>query len=34
MKDGVHEGLVTLGGDVPIWERVFTVNPLVLWGRR
>jgi flavin reductase (DIM6/NTAB) family NADH-FMN oxidoreductase RutF len=26
--------LVTLSGDLPIWERVFTVNPLVVVGTR
>jgi flavin reductase (DIM6/NTAB) family NADH-FMN oxidoreductase RutF len=30
----VREGVVTLRGDFPIWERVFTVNPLVLVGTR
>jgi flavin reductase (DIM6/NTAB) family NADH-FMN oxidoreductase RutF len=34
MKESPGEGLVTLQGDAPIWERVFTVNPLVLVGTR
>jgi len=34
MKHDIREGLVTLGGDEPVWERVFTVNPLVLVGTK
>lgn len=30
----VQGELVTLRGDEPVWERVFTVNPLVLVGTR
>ncbi len=29
-----ERGLITLGGDQPIWERFFTVAPLVLVGTR
>jgi flavin reductase (DIM6/NTAB) family NADH-FMN oxidoreductase RutF len=29
-----HRGLITLTGDHPIWERFFTVAPLVLVGTR
>src|SRR5215207_802970 len=32
MREHAREGIVTLRGDLPIWERVFTVNPLVLVG--
>jgi flavin reductase (DIM6/NTAB) family NADH-FMN oxidoreductase RutF len=32
MREHAREGLVSLRGDLPIWERVFTVNPLVLIG--
>ena len=34
MKSHVHGDVVTLQGDFPIWERVFTVNPLVLVGTK
>lgn len=34
MKESPGGGLVTLQRDAPIWERVFTVNPLVLVGTR
>lgn len=34
MGKRVRENVVTLSGDSPIWERVFTVNPLVLVGTR
>ena len=34
MKEEIQKGLITLGDDLPIWERVFTVNPLVLVGTR
>lgn len=34
MKDHIREGIVTLHGDTPVWERAFTVNPLVLVGTR
>jgi hypothetical protein len=30
----IHEGIVTFRGDSPIWERTFTVNPLLLVGTR
>jgi hypothetical protein len=32
MREHAHGNLVTLSGDSPVWERVFTVNPLVLVG--
>ncbi|HSK98710.1 MAG TPA: flavin reductase [Rubrobacteraceae bacterium] len=34
MKEHARNDLVTLGGDSPIWDRIFTVNPLVLVGTR
>jgi len=34
MKEPNGEGLFTLRDDLPIWDRVFTVNPLVLVGTR
>ena len=34
MGEHVREDLVTLGQDWPVWDRVFTVNPLVLIGTR
>lgn len=34
MREHAREGIVTLRGDLPIWERVFTVNPLVLVGTK
>ena|SRR5215207_3409637 len=34
MNDYAQENIVTLRGGFPIWERVFTVNPLVLVGTR
>jgi flavin reductase (DIM6/NTAB) family NADH-FMN oxidoreductase RutF len=34
MREPAREDLVTLRGDLPIWERVFTVSPLVLVGTR
>ena len=34
MGKHVREDLVTLGEDWPVWDRVFTVNPLVLVGTR
>lgn len=34
MKERKSEDLFTLREDLPIWERVFTVNPLVLVGTR
>jgi len=34
MREHVHGKLVTVQGDSPIWERVFTVNPLVVVGTR
>jgi len=34
MREQAHGKLVTLPGDFPIWERVFTVNPLVVVGTR
>jgi flavin reductase (DIM6/NTAB) family NADH-FMN oxidoreductase RutF len=34
MREHARENVVTLSGDLPIWERVFTVNPLVLVGTR
>jgi flavin reductase (DIM6/NTAB) family NADH-FMN oxidoreductase RutF len=34
MREHVHGKLVTFQGDSPIWERVFTVNPLVVVGTR
>jgi flavin reductase (DIM6/NTAB) family NADH-FMN oxidoreductase RutF len=34
MGKHVREDLVTLGEDWPVWDRVFTVNPLVLIGTR
>ena len=34
MTEHDREKLVTLSGDLPIWERVFTVNPLVVVGTR
>ena len=33
-KNVAERGLITLGGDHPIWERFFTVAPLVLVGTR
>lgn len=30
----VHDNLLTLRDDAPIWDRVFTVNPLVVVGTR
>ncbi len=33
-KPPVHERLVTLSLEIPIWERVFTVAPLVIVGTR
>jgi hypothetical protein len=34
MREPAREELVKLRGDLPIWERVFTVSPLVLVGTR
>ncbi len=34
MREHAHGNVVTLAGDLPIWERVFTVNPLVVVGTR
>jgi flavin reductase (DIM6/NTAB) family NADH-FMN oxidoreductase RutF len=34
MRESARRNLVTLPDDVPVWERVFTVNPLVLVGTR
>lgn len=34
MKEQAREDIVTLRGDLPVWERVFTVNPLILVGTR
>ena len=34
MREHARGNLVTLSGDLPIWERVYTVNPLVLVGTR
>ena len=34
MGKHVHENLVTLREDPPLWDRVFTVNPLVLVGTK
>src|ERR671938_222319 len=34
MKNHARENIVTLRGDLPVWERIFTVNPLVLAGTR
>lgn len=34
MREHARNNLVTLREDSPIWERVFTVNPLVLVGTR
>lgn len=34
MKEHGSENLFTLREDLPIWERVFTVNPLVLVGTK
>ena len=34
MREHAHGNLVTLSGELPIWERVFTVNPLVVVGTR
>ena len=34
MGEHIREGLVTLNQDWPVWDRVFTVNPLVLVGTR
>jgi flavin reductase (DIM6/NTAB) family NADH-FMN oxidoreductase RutF len=35
MDDSMSErGLITLGGDHPIWERIFAVAPLVLVGTK
>jgi flavin reductase (DIM6/NTAB) family NADH-FMN oxidoreductase RutF len=34
MREHVRSGLVTLPEDLPVWERVFTVNPLVVVGTR
>jgi flavin reductase (DIM6/NTAB) family NADH-FMN oxidoreductase RutF len=34
MREHAHRNLVTLSEDFPIWERVFTVNPLVIVGTR
>ena len=34
MREHAGEKLLTFPGDFPIWERVFTVNPLVLVGTK
>lgn len=34
MREHIRSGLVTLSEDPPVWERVFTVNPLVVVGTR
>lgn len=34
MRDRARSKLVTLRRDLPVWDRVFTVNPLVLVGTR
>ena len=34
MEKHVHENLVTLRDDSPLWDRVFSVNLLVLVGTR
>lgn len=34
MREHIRGGLVTLPQDPPVWERVFTVNPLVVVGTR
>ena len=34
MREQAREDIVTLRGDLPIWEHVFTVNPLILVGTR
>ena len=34
MREHAHGKLVTLSEDFPIWERVFTINPLVVVGTR
>jgi flavin reductase (DIM6/NTAB) family NADH-FMN oxidoreductase RutF len=34
MREHVRSGLVTLPEDLPVWERVFTVNPLVVVGTK
>jgi len=34
MREHTHRNLVALSGELPIWERVFTVNPLVVVGTR
>ena len=34
MGEHIRDNLVTLGQDWPVWDRVFTVNPLVLIGTR
>jgi flavin reductase (DIM6/NTAB) family NADH-FMN oxidoreductase RutF len=34
MREHIRSGLVTLPEDPPVWERVFTVNPLVVVGTK
>ena len=34
MKEHAHGNTVTLSVDLPVWDRVFTVNPLVLVGTK
>ena len=34
MRENIREDLATLQGDLPVWDRVFTVNPLVVIGTK
>jgi flavin reductase (DIM6/NTAB) family NADH-FMN oxidoreductase RutF len=34
MRKNIREDLATLQGDLPVWDRVFTVNPLVVVGTK
>ncbi len=34
MRENIREDLATLRGDLPVWDRVFTVNPLVVIGTK
>jgi flavin reductase (DIM6/NTAB) family NADH-FMN oxidoreductase RutF len=34
MRENIRENLVTLREDSPLWDRVFTVNPLVVVGTK
>src|SRR5215211_7073128 len=34
MRENIHEDLITLREDTAVWDRVFTVNPLVVVGTK